>query len=107
MTSSSRISPTDAAKRIRYEDGSFYRFPEWRWSFSHWRELQPTIEIPRGEYPVWDLPRAERDDLDAVTFLPLEASSRMTWAASLDANYTDGIVVLHRAASSTSAISAH
>jgi hypothetical protein len=78
MTSSSRISPTDAAKRIRYEDGSFYRFPEWRWSFSHWRELQPTIEIPRGEYPVWDLPRAERDDLDAVTFLPLEAIRRMT-----------------------------
>ena len=96
MTSSSRISPADAASRIRYEDGSFYRFPEWRWSFSHWRELQPTIEIPRGDHPVWNLPRAERADLDTVTFMPLEGSTPMTWAASLDANYTDGIVVLHR-----------
>jgi CubicO group peptidase (beta-lactamase class C family) len=96
MTSSSRTARANAGARIRYEDGSFYRFPEWRWSFSHWRELQPTIQIPRGAYPVWHLPRAEREDLDAVTFMPLEASVRMTWAESLDANYTDGIVVLHR-----------
>jgi CubicO group peptidase (beta-lactamase class C family) len=42
------------------------------------------------------LARAERDDLDAVTFMPLGGSTKLTWADSLAANYTDGIVVLHR-----------
>ncbi len=35
-------------------------------------------------------------DLDAVTFTPIGGATPMTWAAAFDANYTDGIVVLHR-----------
>jgi CubicO group peptidase (beta-lactamase class C family) len=42
------------------------------------------------------LEKAERSDLDAVTFPPLGSKTPMTWADSLTANYTDGIVVLHR-----------
>jgi hypothetical protein len=42
------------------------------------------------------LPRAERTDLDAVTFSPLGQTATMTWAESLEANYTDGILILHR-----------
>src|SRR5882757_4888506 len=37
--------PTD--KTIRFADGSFYRFPQWRWTFSHWRELRPTVAVAR------------------------------------------------------------
>jgi len=88
--------PVPPDKQIRYDDGSYYRFPQWRWSFSHWRELMPTAAISRGTGPVAELVRAERDDLDAVTFVPLGGSTAMTWAESLAANYTDGIVVLHR-----------
>jgi CubicO group peptidase (beta-lactamase class C family) len=88
--------PPPPDKQIRYDDGSYYRFPQWRWSFSHWRELMPTAAISRGTGPVAELVRAERDDLDAVTFVPLGGSTAMTWAESLAANYTDGIVVLHR-----------
>ena len=89
-------SPPPADKSIRYDDGSSYRFPQWRWSFSHWRELMPSVEIARGNGPVSLLPRAERDDLDALTFVPIGGAKPMTWAESLAANYTDGIVVLHR-----------
>jgi CubicO group peptidase (beta-lactamase class C family) len=89
-------SPPPADKIIRSADGSSYRFPQWRWSFSHWRELVPTVEVSRGPTPVHELPRAERADLDAVTFVPLGGGAPMTWADSLVANYTDGIVVLHR-----------
>ena len=74
----------------------FYRFPQLRWSFSHWRELFPTADIARGTRPVSALPRAARADLDAVTFVPLGGGTTLTWAQSLAANYTDGIVVLHR-----------
>ena len=81
---------------IRYDDGSFLRFPMWRWSFSHWRELVPTVNVGRSTGPASPLPRAERGDLDAVLFRPLGGAVPMTWAQSLAANYTDGIVVLHR-----------
>ena len=42
-------SPPPPDKSIRYDDGSSYRFPQWRWSFSHWRELMPSVEIARGK----------------------------------------------------------
>jgi len=89
-------SPPPPDRMIRYADGSFLRFPMWRWSFSHWRELVPTVNVPRGATAACALPRAERADLDAVRLMPLGATREMTWAQSLDANYTDGIVVLHR-----------
>jgi hypothetical protein len=42
------------------------------------------------------LPRAERDDLDAVTFTPLGKTDPMTWGQAFNANFTDGVVVLHK-----------
>ena len=89
-------SPPPPDKLIRFDDGTFYRFPQWRWSFSHWRELLPTVAVPRGAGPTLQLPSALRSDLDAVTFVPMGITTPMTWADSLVANYTDGIVVLHR-----------
>ncbi|HEY3517464.1 MAG TPA: serine hydrolase [Gammaproteobacteria bacterium] len=89
-------SPPPDDKMIRASDGSAYRFPQWRWTFSHWRELVPTVEVARGLSPVNLLIREERTDLDAVTFVPMGGGTPMTWADSLVANYTDGIVVLHR-----------
>jgi len=89
-------SPPPADKQIRLEDGSYYRFPQLRWTFSHWREIFPTADIPRGTGPVAVLPRAERRDIDAIRFTVLDTSQEMTWRESLAANYTDGIVVLHR-----------
>jgi len=75
-------SPPPPDKLIRWEDGSFYRFPQWRWSFSHWRELRPTIAVARGPRPTRPLVRALREDLDAVTFMPLDGTAKMTWARS-------------------------
>lgn len=89
-------SPPPPEKLIRYEDGTFYRFPQWRWSFSHWRELRPTTLVSRGSGPSAQLTQTLRSDLDAVTFTPIGGTASMTWADSLVANYTDGIVVLHR-----------
>ena len=87
--------PPPADKLVRFDDGSHYRFPQTRWSFCHFRELRPTRAVPRGG-AIADLPRAERDDLDAVRFETLVTRLPMTWAESQQANHTDGIVVLHR-----------
>jgi CubicO group peptidase (beta-lactamase class C family) len=89
-------SPPPPEKLIRWEDMSIYRFPQTRWSFANFRQFVPTKNVWRGDGPVAPLPRALRDDIDAVTFTPLGRSETMTWAQSLEANYTDAIVVLHR-----------
>ena len=89
-------SPPPADRLVLFEDGSFYTFPRTRWAFSHMRELVPTVTVSRGLGPVSALPRAERSDLDAVTFTPIGQTRTSTWGAAFDANYTDGIVVLHR-----------
>ena len=89
-------SPPPPEKTIRVGDGSFYKFPQSRWSFSHWRELFPTRNVSRGAGPVSALPRGAPAELDGLTFTPLGGDRPMTWAESLGANYTDGIVVLHR-----------
>ena len=89
-------SPPPADKIVAFADGSFRTFPQTRWAFSHMRELVPTTAVSRGTGAVAVLPRALRADVDAVSFQPLGRADTMTWAQSLDANYTDGIVVLHR-----------
>lgn len=89
-------SPPPRDRQIRFEDMSFMTFPQTRWSFSHWRELLPSAEISRGDGAVSVLPVALRDDLDAVTFTPIGGGQPMSWEQSLAANYTDGIIVMHR-----------
>ena len=89
-------SPPPPDKIIRFADGSWFRFPQTRWSFSHVRQLLPTSVVRRGAGPVSALARDERTDIDAVTFRPIGGTGTMTWAQSLDANYTDGILILHR-----------
>jgi CubicO group peptidase (beta-lactamase class C family) len=81
---------------IQFADGSWFTFPQTRWSFSNVRSLMPTSVVGRGTGPVTVLPRAERADIDALTFQPLFRTDTMTWEQSLAANYTDGILILHR-----------
>ncbi len=87
--------PPKAERIIRFGDASFYRFPALRWSFSNISQLFPLVPVLRGDGPVTKLPRAERQDLDAVAFTTLDGR-KMNWGESLSANYTDGILVLHK-----------
>jgi CubicO group peptidase (beta-lactamase class C family) len=91
-------SPPPDLKTVRFADGSFMEFPQLRYTFSNFRQFSTTVKVWRGDGPVSVLPRAERmDQIDAVTFETLgENPVTMTWEQSLPANYTDGIVVLHR-----------
>ncbi len=87
--------PPPPAVQIRLDDSSLWRFPQLRWSYSHWQELLPAAAVRRAG-PVADLPEALRDDIDAIRLTPIGASQSMSWAESLAAAYADGIVVLHR-----------
>ncbi|HWH83938.1 MAG TPA: serine hydrolase [Burkholderiaceae bacterium] len=89
-------SPPPPDKQVRFDDGGLYTFPKLRWAYSNMRRLVPTTNVARGDGPVALLPRADRDDIDALPFQPIGRADTMTWRESLGANYTDGIVVLHR-----------
>ena len=87
--------PPPPDKLVRLADGSLWKFPQLRWSFSHMRELGPTVTVWRGGNRPTEIPRAERGNLDQVAFKTLDGK-RMTWGQSLTANYTDGIVVMQQ-----------
>lgn len=64
-----------------------------RWGFQHIRDLIPTARIPRGDGPVWRLPRAERDLSGARV---RTGGRKVGLDRFLDQTYTDGLLVLHR-----------
>ncbi len=87
--------PPPPDKLVRLADGSLWKFPQLRWSFSHMTELGPAVTVWRGGNRATEIPRAEHGNLDQVAFETLDGK-RMTWGQSLTANYTDGIVVMQR-----------
>lgn len=95
--------PPPDDKLITQPDSVYFSFPRLRWSVCHLREFLPTEEIARGldapiplDYAPPDTLAALSSDIDQVTFVPLGQDAPMTFEQSLDANYTDGIVILHR-----------
>ena len=89
-------SPPPKDRTVRFDDGSYFRFPAMRWSVSNFRQLMPTVNVSRGLHPPRPLDRTLRSDIDELQFVPRGSNTPMSWAASLDAAYTDGIAVLHR-----------
>lgn len=88
--------PPPADKILHPWDGSFYQFPAMRWSFMHMRELLPTQNVSRGLGAPSPLPAALDSHIDKITFTPWNSAKNMTWEESLWANYTDGMLILHR-----------
>ena len=89
-------SPPPPDKLISFQDGGVYQFPKTRWSFCNFRRMGPTTAVSRGLGQASPLLRTELAELDNVEFTPMGATQSMTWGQAYDANYTDGVVVLHR-----------
>lgn len=95
--------PPPPDRLITQPDAVFFSFPRLRWSVCHLRQFLPTVQVSRGlgaPVPLDYLPPVAfaemRAAIDALTFRPIGAEEDMTWEASLHANYTDGIAILHR-----------
>jgi CubicO group peptidase (beta-lactamase class C family) len=83
--------PFTAERLVTLEN--WQRPPYNRWAFQHVRELIPTAAIPRGDGPVWELEREERD-LNGIRFTTQDGE--LTVGGLLDGTYTDGFLVLHQ-----------
>ncbi|MEM1198386.1 MAG: serine hydrolase [Pseudomonadota bacterium] len=95
--------PPAPDRLITQPDSNYFSFPKLRWSVCHLREFLPTEEISRGigaPVPLKtvepDELRAMRNEIDALTFKPMGSDADMTWEQSLSANYTDGMLILHK-----------
>ena len=85
-----------ADKVIRITDPDFFAFPKLRWTVCHFRELMPTIAVDNGHSHSSEIPTALDTGIDQVSFTPLNSDQSMTWNEAFDANYTDGMLVIHR-----------
>ena len=89
--------PPPPDRLITQPDSNYFSFPKLRWTVCHLREFLPTEEVSRGiGAPVpfeYDL---DETAIDALTFKPIGSEQKMTWKESLSANYTDGVLVVHK-----------
>ncbi len=87
--------PPAADKTIRFTDPDYFAFPKLRWTVCNFRQLMPTVGVDNGSQGASMLPTALDASLDQVSFTPLGTDQKMRWKDAFDANYTDGVVVLH------------
>ncbi len=90
--------PPPKEKILSAADGSFFVFPALRYSVNHMREFFPTRDVPSakvGEKHYTFKIKLDKK-IDDLTFMPWKSDKPMTWKESLEKNYTDGIIVLHK-----------
>ncbi|MGD1868772.1 MAG: serine hydrolase domain-containing protein [Neomegalonema sp.] len=83
-------------KLIGQPDANYFSFPKLRWSVCRLREFLPTEQVSRGLGAPIPLAYDLDDAIDDVRFTPLGGGAEMSWEASLHANYTDGMLIIHR-----------
>jgi hypothetical protein len=88
--------PPPSEKLIMQPESDYFSFPKLRWTVCHIRELLPTKQVSRGIDPPVPLIYAIDDNIDDVRFTPPGSEEQMTWRQSLSANYTDGMLIIHK-----------
>lgn len=88
--------PPPADKVLHTWDGSFFKFPAIRWSVVHMREMLPTQNVSRELEARSKLSYNLDKNIDGITFMPWNSKNKMTWEQSLWANYTDGMIIMHK-----------
>lgn len=89
--------PPPPDKLISQPDSDYFSFPKLRWSVCHLREFLPTEQVSRGlGAPVPFDYALDEAAIDSLTFTPLSRESQMSFKEALSANYTDGMLILHK-----------
>ena len=89
--------PPPPDKRVMLPDSDFFSFPKLRWTVCHFRELLPTQQVSRGlEAPALLQYKLDTSSIDQLSFMPMNSNDSMTWSESLTANFTDGMVIVHK-----------
>lgn len=88
--------PPEKDKIVSAVDNSFFAFPALRYSVNHMREFFPTREVKAGKENYFKFKTKIDNEIENVTFIPWNQTSPITFKESLDKNYVDGIIILHK-----------
>ena len=88
--------PPSQDKIVSAIDGSFFKFPALRYSVCHMRQFMPTTVVKSANGKGYKFKARLDNAIDNTTFMPTNSSKPMTWRESLEKNYTDGILILHK-----------
>ena len=88
--------PPKKDRTVSASDGSFFRFPALRYSVCHMRQFLPTTVVEAAPKNPYNFQVGMDPNIDRLTFTPWNTATPMTWEAALDANYTDGMLILHK-----------
>ena len=88
--------PPPDDKLIAHPQSNYFSFPKLRWTVCHIRELLPTTRVSRGIGAPDPLPYALDNGINDISFMPMGSDTQMNWRESLAANYTDGLLILHK-----------
>ena len=86
--------PPAPEKLVRFADGSYYSWPQMRWSFNHMEQLVPTKAVWRGAAASRVL-RTDPHRFDHL-LIQLADETQLTWSDMLSSTHTDGLAILHR-----------
>ncbi len=94
-------TPPSRDKILSASTGSFFAFPGLRYSVNHMREFYPTKPVWAAKTKQYTFKEAlDMDKIDALTFETWEDTNKpvrtITWKQSLEENYYDGCIILHK-----------
>ena len=85
--------PPEKQRVVRFADGSYYAWPQLRWSFSNIQQLVPTKSVWRGDRSVRQLPAGPKLQLKNSTITTL-SGAKMTSQQAIQETCTDGLAVM-------------
>ncbi|MGM9804871.1 MAG: serine hydrolase domain-containing protein [Candidatus Aphodosoma sp.] len=83
-------------KTLNSADGSYFTFPALRYSVNHMREFFPTRDVPASDNFRYTVETDIDANIENVMFLPWGADEEISLRQSLDTNYVDGMIVMHK-----------
>ncbi len=88
--------PPTKDKILSAADGSAFSFPGFRYTASHMREFLPTKNVMAAQNNRYLFEENIDPKIENINFLPIGQQKKMSWKESLEKNYTDGIIILHK-----------
>lgn len=88
--------PPAEEKTIYSADGSYFTFPALRYSVNHMREFFPTRDVPVSDNFRYTVETDIDNNIENISFLPWDSNEEITLRQSLDTNYVDGLIIMHK-----------
>lgn len=88
--------PPPQDKILSVQDGTYWSFPGLRYSVKHMEEFFPVKFVKSATENQYTVKTNLDPNITSVSFTPWDSDVKMSFIESLDANYTDGLIIMHK-----------